>query len=61
MKDVKSAKKSLREEKKAVKDYCKRKKEAKDKDLIKAYGHAIPEEKEHARMFRKVVKKGKKK
>jgi rubrerythrin len=53
------AKKSLREERKAIKDYSNRSKKS-DKKLKKIYHHVIPEEREHARMFKSYLK-GKKK
>jgi hypothetical protein len=51
VKELLMAKKSLREEHKAVKDYTHRSKLSRDKKLKKVFHHAIPEEKEHARMF----------
>lgn len=53
--DKKMAKKSLKEEETAVKEYTKRKKRAKSGKLKKALAHAIPEERHHAKMFRKAA------
>lgn len=49
--NVKIAKKSLKEEKKAVKDYTARKKKTTNPKLKKALAHAIPEERHHAKLF----------
>lgn len=59
MSDYKLAKKSLKEEKKAVSDYADRRDESKDKDLKKVFTHARNEEKTHAKMFSKAMKKKK--
>jgi hypothetical protein len=56
-KDIQMAKQSLKEEKKAVKDYSRRKKATKAGILKKVFNHAIPEEKEHSGLFKKAIKK----
>lgn len=54
--NVKIAKKSLKEEKKAVKDYTARKKKTSNPKLKKALAHAIPEEQHHAKLFAAALK-----
>lgn len=54
--DKKLAKKSLGEEKKAVRDYGKRLRKAKSPALREAFRHAIPEEHTHAHLFREALK-----
>lgn len=60
MKDYQSAKKSYKEEKKAVEEYTTRRSEARSSGLKKAYSHAIPEEKTHAKLFSREMSKKKK-
>lgn len=60
MKDYQSAKKSYKEETKAVSEYTKRRGETKSEGLKKAYSHAIPEEKTHAKLFSKEMSKKRK-
>lgn len=56
MRDCEIAKQSLSEEKKAVVDYTERLKHSKNRELREALEHALPEEKEHARLFKKAIK-----
>lgn len=53
--DASIAEQSLKEENKAVKDYSRRLEVAKTAPLKKALQHAIPEERSHAALFRKVA------
>lgn len=60
MSDYTSAKKSYKEEEKAVSEYTKRRGDAKSEGLKKAYNHAIPEEKTHAKLFSQEMRNKKK-
>ena len=55
MSDTDLADTSYREEKKAVRDYEHRMREAKSAKLKHAFHHALGEEKQHARMFSEAV------
>jgi len=55
-KDKVMAKKSVKEEHKAIKDYGKREKESKSKTLKHQFKRIIKDEKEHAKAFKKAVK-----
>ena len=52
------ARQSLKEERKAVTDYSNRADQAKDTKLKGIFQHAIPEEREHARLFGKYLRRG---
>jgi hypothetical protein len=52
----KMARKSLGEERLAVKDYTARKAKTKNPRLRKAFSHAIPEEKTHRELFLAALK-----
>lgn len=49
--EKKNAMKSLHEERMAVSEYSKRLKAAKSNKLRKAFEHALPEERTHAKLF----------
>lgn len=50
------ARQSLKEERKAIADYSNRADQAKDPEIKGIFKHAIPEEREHARLFRKYLR-----
>ena len=56
VKDLMMAKKSLHEEHKAVKDYTQRSKISRSKKLKKIFHHVIPEERDHAKKFKRYLK-----
>jgi len=57
--DLAMATQSEKEEVQAIKDYSHRIQEAKDPQLKKAIGHALGEERTHAKLFANVIKEEK--
>lgn len=53
--DLKIARKSLGEERKAIRDYGNRLKQARNPKVRKAIKHALPEERTHAKLFQEAV------